>query len=247
MKWFGRSEKRAVDGGPGDYTEQRIARSEALARGGVDATDLAVSQSCVSLWERAMAAATVEPASDELLPVRDARLLALVGRTLATVGNFVGVIRVSDGAVSLLPASAYDVTGGADPASWIYRTDMAGPSATHTETLPADGIVHVRIGADARTPWRGRSPLQSSPKTTGLAARIESALTAEAALPVGRIAPLDGSAPTASRMGRSTSFGRHFDVWRQRAGRWARRAGTGIEVETATLRAGTERRYGIVT
>ena len=59
--------------------------------------------------------------------------------------------------------------------------------------MPGDAILHVRIGADARMPWRGRSPLQSSPKTTALASRIEASLTAEATLPSGRIAPLEGT------------------------------------------------------
>ena len=188
MRWWGRSEQRA---GEGDYTEKTIARAEALASGRADAGELLVTAACVGLWERGLSAATVEPASAPLMPVRDARLLAVMGRSLALTGNFVGVIRVADGVVALIPASAYDLTGGASPASWVYRLDLAGPSTSHTESMPGDAVLHVRIGADARQPWRGRSPLQSSPKTTALASRIEASLTAEATLPVGRIAVIE--------------------------------------------------------
>ena len=190
--WGRRSEQRAMGGGA-DFTDQAIARSEALAAGGAEAGDLAITGACISLWERALSAATVEPASAPLMPISDARLLALVGRSLATTGNFVAVIRVADGVVALLPASGYDVTGGADPLSWIYRCDLIGPSASHAETMTGDAVVHVRIGADARTPWRGRGCLQTSPKTATLAARIEAALAAEMALPIGRIAPFNGA------------------------------------------------------
>ena len=96
MKLWGRSEKRAAEG---DFSQQTIARAEALASGRADAGELAVTGACVSLWERALSAATIEPAITPLLPMRDARLLALIGRSLALTGNFVAAIRVSGGMV----------------------------------------------------------------------------------------------------------------------------------------------------
>ena len=57
--------------------------------------------------------------------------------------------------------------------------------------MPA-AVLHVRLGADPQTPWRGRSPMRRSHATTDLAVAIEGVLRREMRLPVGRIAPYTG-------------------------------------------------------
>ena len=135
--------------------------------------------------------------------------LALIGRGLAVRGGALFVIRMADDdAVRLIPASAWGVQHGtADPATWRYRVDMIGPSGSTIETLPAAGVVHVRIGADPKAAWHGREPLQRAAKTGELGARIEGALITETKLPIGRIAPYFGNIQAAQfAAGRQAGF-----------------------------------------
>ena len=114
--WPFKSEVRNID-----VTEQYIGHLENLAGGThVDASALAIFEACVGLWERSLSSGAVGSDVPALAGI-DAPLLALVGRSLATTGNFVGVIRVTGGAVNITPASSYDVSGGADQSSWVYR------------------------------------------------------------------------------------------------------------------------------
>ena len=54
----------------------------------------------------------------------------MIGRSLIRSGEFLGVIEMGmeDDIPRLAPAASWSVTGGANPASWIYRVSLAGPS-----------------------------------------------------------------------------------------------------------------------
>ena len=99
------------------------------------------------------------------------------------------------GRVVLLPASHFDTFGDSNPRTWFYHATLTGPSDSRVYGIPADGVVHFRIGADAESPWQGRGPLARSRTTAALAAAVEASLTREARLPVGRIAPSGGHNP----------------------------------------------------
>lgn len=187
---FGRSEARA-DVNATDQLVSALLAYAGAKTGNPDA--LASAEACAALWERALGSATVSPLTAALRPMT-ADFLGLIGRGLAVRGEFVAAIRVADDGLRLIPASTWTVTGESDPATWRYRLDYAGPSRSVAETLPAMAVLHFRINADPRTPWRGRSPLGSASATAALASEIESAMTREARLPVGRIVPFDVTA-----------------------------------------------------
>ena len=115
-------------------------------------------------------------------------MLGLVGRSLATHGEFLALIEVVEGRVLLAPASAWDVrSGSTDPRRWSYWMSLPMPDGSRDVVRPADEVLHVRIGTSVTQPWRGRSPLRTARTTGNLAGRVEAALSSEAALPTGRI------------------------------------------------------------
>ena len=65
--------------------------------------------------------------------------------------------------LTLAPSSSWDVQGGVLERDWIYRLDMIGPSGSRTVTRPAASVLHFRIGADSRAPWRGRPAAPEKP------------------------------------------------------------------------------------
>lgn len=174
-----------------DATDAVIAAIQRDASGLVaDPMALAVSEACAGLWSRSLASATISPSSTALRAVNP-ELLAVIGRALALRGNFVAAIVVSDG-LHLVPAASFDIAGGADPRSWRYRLDLAGPSRTESLSLPSAGVLHIKVGGEPRSAWRGRAPLARSSATAALASAIESSMTREARLPVARLVPVGG-------------------------------------------------------
>ena len=184
---FRKTEARA------DATVEIVNRIEAEAGGTVaDPGALAIAESCIGLWERAIQAATVTPASMALLPVNPV-VLALAGRSLAARGEFVAIIDTSGDGLKLIPASGWDVRGFADPETWFYRVDQIGPSGSVTDTHSGAAVLHFRIGADSRTPWRGQSPLRRASASGELAARVEASLSKEMKMPVTALVTLVGT------------------------------------------------------
>ncbi len=176
-----------------DYTDKVIEYIERQAAGlNADPTALMLVAACAGIWERCIAAATVEPASGALAGVTP-QMLALAGRDLALRGNSIWAIQVTPaGQVLLVPASSFDIAGGPDPASWRYSLDLAGPSLSGTRVYERDSVLHFRLQADAREPWRGASPLQSARLGFDLAAALEKAMRDETRLPVSRIVTVSG-------------------------------------------------------
>ena len=190
----GRLEHRA------DATVELLNTFEREALGvSVSPEDLATVEACAGLWERSIASAAVEPMGAALEAVSP-QVLALAGRGLALFGQAVFLIDVDPmQGLTLSPASSWDVSGS--PLEWIYRVDLIGPSGSRTVTRPGASVLHFRIGADSRAPWRGRPPLRRSQATANLAAAIEAQLTAESKLPTGRIVPLSGTGEQVKKVG----------------------------------------------
>ena len=147
--------------------------------GGVGALEIAAG-----LWARGLASATISPASPVTSALSPA-VLASMGRGLVRRGESLFVLDVRDGALRMLEASSWDVSGGHDPASWVYRVDLPGPSVTASRRYPAASVVHVRFAVHPSSPWRGVSPLAWATSTGKLGAFLENRLGEESSGPVG--------------------------------------------------------------
>ena len=176
-----------------NFTDATIDSMVARAAGSaVDPHSLATAETCVSLWERCLSSAVVEPMNSRLAGVTP-ELLGLIGRALATRGEMVASIEVEGGDVRIVPVGSYDVRGPWNEEEWWYRCDLFGPNGNVTKFLPSMSVCHFRIGADPWRRWRGTAPLHRSASTAALAAAIESSLTKESRLPVGRAALAHGA------------------------------------------------------
>ena len=197
MRWFGkrRTEKRA------GYTDAIIQelqrRTQTLS---ADPERTAAAQSAGGLWGRCLAVARVTPASP-ITKTLTPSVLYSIGRALCLRGQALMWFTL-DGNMTprLWHIGEYDVSGNHDPQSWTYRATIEGPTRRLVRTLTADETVHVRIGEDAASPWRGVSPLAAATDTAGALAGVESGLRQEAnqvsgyVLPGGGVEGLDDAA-----------------------------------------------------
>ena len=176
------------------YTDLIVSGLVATASGtgARNATRTAAVEACAGAWARAMAAATVAPVEAATAGV-DAVFLADVGRRLIRSGDALYMISIGPDGTILLPAAAWDVLGGYDPAGWRYRVTLAGPDVTVTRTIPAAGVIHLRWATAPGRPWCGVSPLAWASETGRLAGSIEEALADETAGPRGSVLPIPES------------------------------------------------------
>ena len=101
--------------------------------------------------------------------------MGLIGRSLAVRGNLVCRITTEGAAVRLWPAADFDVTGDADPDSWVYRLNLPGPNATCTPCWwrrPA--WFTSGPGPALRLLGVGVAPLARAQSTAALAGAVES-------------------------------------------------------------------------
>lgn len=196
--WGRRAERRE------SFTDLLVAAAVERASGKTDARIGATGalQAASGMVSRAFAAATVE-APGNLAAAVSPFVRSQIARALMRTGEHVAMIDVDpEGIVSLRPASHWDVQGDIDPASWVYRVTMAGPSVTRTRYVPAAGVVHCRAETDAREPWRGIGPLQSASLAGRLSAETLASLTDQERSPRGGLLPLpvDGEDPTVAAL-----------------------------------------------
>ena len=146
-----------------------------------------------SFYGRAFALAKPETeglAAQALTP----QLLELIGRQLFRCGEIVFVIRTADG-LRLGAAGSHTLQrAGSDPMGWRYRVTKNGQRAC---TGPVALSTSYTARIIPRTPWRGRSPVESGFLTGYLAATLEQRLGEEARGPVDQIimAPTDAPPP----------------------------------------------------
>ena len=161
------------------YTSQTIAASVQAANLGTVGQNVAVFEACCGLWSRAFSAGT----SAQLKP----DILARIGRDLVTCGESLWIIQ---GKAIVSQVSTHDIQGGFDPASWVYRCEMPGPSTSTSRQIPASNVLHLRINQDPSTPWKGRSPWSLIPDTALLLQGLERQLRDEAGGPSGFVLPV---------------------------------------------------------
>lgn len=162
-KFLPGSETRAVGTG---FTAELMAARESYLSGSRGIGELtATVQTCVSLWEGALACADVEGA-----PMLDRASMALCARSLGFRGEAVFLIRDR-----LIPCADWDLsTRNGIPRA--YRVSVSEAGGGHTETVLAAEVIHIRIGADPAAPWAGQAPLMRAAITAGLLHAVESAL-----------------------------------------------------------------------
>lgn len=96
--------------------------------------------------------------------------LGEVGRRLITDGEAVYAINLDRSLTSILQ---YEVTGGVEEASWVYKVEIPSPSNTITKIIPRAGLLHFRWVRDRKQPWRGRGPADLAASMGALAIRSE--------------------------------------------------------------------------
>ena len=157
------------------YTDQQVAAAVATAKGTAASALTATVESIARLWEAGFTAGK----SETLAPWQ----LALCGRALALKGEVL-FWRAS----GLLPVADHDVQGdSAFPGRWRYRLTMPAPSTSITRNASADTVLHARVGATPRQPWRGCSPLTNAGATRAVLEQVERSLSEEHGGPVGNV------------------------------------------------------------
>ena len=180
MRWPWKRETR-----DSSYTDAVVALIAEQASGATLAKPAATGalEASASIIARCFAGADVS-GPDVFRAALGPAVLSMIGRSLIRQGEIVFAIEVRDGAVVLIPAASWDVTGDVDPASWVYRLTLGGPSRLTTLSPVAnEGMVHVRYQADPEQPWRGVSPLASAAIAGRLSAETMQALADEASGP----------------------------------------------------------------
>lgn len=155
-------ERRSV--GTEGYTALALlARSEAITDAGADLSGVVAG--CVNLWANGLSMAETD--SELLTP----EVLASMGRQLATEGNSVWHITP----MGLVPVSEYDLTTSEGKPKG-YRLTIPDIRGSYQVTALAGEVLHLRIGADARSPWQGVAPLRRAQISAGLLNATEVAL-----------------------------------------------------------------------
>ena len=185
----GRKEPETRAGG--GYTDAALDAAMDAATGSSQtvAEQTAAAEFGLGLLSRCFASALVEPAG--VGPTLPAQLRADLARRLLVRGDAVYAIEVNRlGNIRLLPASFHDIAGGPDETTWRYFLEIPAPSRPESRRLPAEGVIHVRIGADPATPWKGCGPLENAGLSAALLARLEQRTSQEAGARVGYVLPL---------------------------------------------------------
>ena len=194
---WGRTEKRAAQGGSAGYTDAVVRALMAHAAGGASADPSATAalEAAAGSYARAFAVADVEPRTPATAALTPA-LLSLMARDLIRRGEFVQMIDVDRNGVRLVPVGSWDIRGGSNPATWRYRCLTAGPSGSVTRTLPGAAVIHGRYSVDPARPWCGVSPLAWASLTGKLHANLEDAIADEAGGTRGHLLPVPAGPET---------------------------------------------------
>lgn len=194
MNWPWKSEKRNDS-----YTDLLVsyALSRANATGAAPAATGAL-EAASGIVSRCFAAADVS-APDHAQAALGPGFFSQVGRALIRSGEAVYFLDIQGGELTMTPAETWDVSGGSDPSTWVYRVSLGGPDRTETiYNVGSAGVIHCRYSTNTRNPWQGIGPLQSATLSGRLSAETQRALGDELSGPVGSLLPVgaDGSDPT---------------------------------------------------
>ena len=158
-----------------DYTDMRLKQSEALAA--ID-SDLSITQAIenvVMLVSSTAARCKVTAGGtlgDVWQPiVGQRRFMSVLARDLMKDGNYVAEITDPAG---LARAADWEVYG---KRTTRYRITHTYPDGDSVRSLPADGIAHVKINVDRKSPWIGNPPWEKS-----IALQVERRLLEQASM-----------------------------------------------------------------
>ena len=174
------------------YTDAVVTAILQSASGGGLRTALATAalESCGTLYASALSACVVSGPST-ITRALTAEWRAAVASALVRNGQALYLIDADPSAgLALAPVSHWDVHGGPERATWLYRCQMAGPSTTAWRTRSAGAVLHLRWLVDPASPWAGVSPLQRAADTGSLAGWLDKRLAEEASGPVGSFLPV---------------------------------------------------------
>ena len=138
------------------------------------------------VWQRGMSTAEVSPMNGRTAALTPSTL-GYIGRYLLRYGEVLFEVGVRRGQFTLTPAQSWTVTGGIDPASWMYEATFQGPSGSVVRTLPAGRVLHLMYSQSHHAPWVGVGPLNAAGLTQELVGQIETALAEEAGTPRGYV------------------------------------------------------------
>ena len=176
------------------YTDALVSLIVNMAAGKVSIADLQTSgavEVAAGVIGRAFASAQVETTNGAIAGALSPATLAHIGRALIRAGECVLVIAPSArGNLSLIPAWAWDISGGVRRESWRYRLDMSAPNGTAQMTLPYEGVIHAQYAYAPEQAWRGLSPMEIARQAGRLDAEINEALADESSMPRGGILAL---------------------------------------------------------
>ena len=112
----------------------------------------------------------------------------MIGRSLVRKGECLFHGR-ADAGLTLRPASAWTVTGDADPTSWQYLVHLAGPSRQLTLNVVGADVLHFMYASDPSRPWRGIGPLEAASLAGRLSAELAAASKRRSSRNAWRVAP----------------------------------------------------------
>ena len=175
-----------------NYTDAILTSLLANASGGGAKTALATAAlgQSAALYAAALSSCEITGPST-VTRVLDASWRASVASELVRHGQTVYLIDADPArGLALQPVSRWDTYGGADPSSWSYRVERAGPSASSWRTVPAGAVLHLRWITDPARPWAGVGPLQYAADTGSLAGWLDKRIGEESSAPVGSFLPV---------------------------------------------------------
>lgn len=208
MRLFGRQQRASTDAvwnalsGYGSYAGVAADATNSIAQ-------TAAREIAGGLYGSAFAAAQVLPAA--LDGALDGATLASLARRVICDGEWLAVIEMVNGRISLTEATAWEIRGRGDASTWVYQVSTPAPTDVTTRVLPAAAVVHLRYSWRKQQPWKGVGPFEWAAATAQLVGgadlRMGQELSAETGaimpvpdLPIGRDKFLESIRKTAGRL-----------------------------------------------
>ena len=175
-----------------DYGDALLAAIVRQAQGNTGAVKSRIGAvaAAAGWWARAFASADLTPGivADAFGP----GLRGYTGRQLILKGEALFILD-GVGGLTLTPAASWDVLGGPNPASWVYKATINGPTQSTVMSVPAGRVLHLMYQRSESQPWRGVGPLSDCAETHALAQTLETRLREEIGGPVGQAVPIPDS------------------------------------------------------
>ena len=162
------------------YTDALVRLLQTVATGETDSVSTTAAVEAASgIVSRGFAAAVVEEAPAVVEAALSAEVLAGIGRELVRRGESMHLIELRGGELYLRPVGQWDIRGGPDPATWMVRCDLFGPTESGARFVSFDSVLHCTWSVDPARPWRGLGPLQAAALSGSLYAGAVGALRAD--------------------------------------------------------------------